>query len=85
MKTKENMNPKKTARIAGILYLAMVPLGFFGMYGHSNLVVPGNAVATVSNIMASESLYILSIMSVLIVQIVNIFLVIVFCQRLVDG
>jgi len=82
MKTKDNMNPKKIARIAGILYLAMVPLGFFGMYGHSNLVVPGNAVATVSNIMASESLYILSIMSALIVQIVNIFLVLVLYKLL---
>jgi len=59
----------------------MVPLGFFGMYGHSNMVVPGDAVATASNIMASESLYLLSIMSALIVQIVNIFLVL-FLYRL---
>ncbi len=76
------MNPNKTARIAGFLYLTMVPLGFFGMYGHSNLIVPGDAATTVNNIIASESLFRLSIMSALIVQIVNILLVLVLYKLL---
>ena len=57
MVAKENQNPNKTARLAGFLYLTMVPLGFFGMYGHSNLIVPGDAATTVNNIMASGSLF----------------------------
>ena len=69
------MNPNKAARIAGVLYLIMVPLGFFGMYGHSDLIVPGDAVTTANNIMASESLFRLSMMSALIVHVVNILLV----------
>jgi len=82
MVTKENLNPNKTARIAGLLYLTMVPLGFFGMYGHSNLIVPGDAATTINNIIASGSLYRLSIMSALVVQIVNILLVLVLYKLL---
>jgi hypothetical protein len=75
-------SPLIYARVAGFLYLTMVPLGFFGMYGHSNLIVPGDAATTVQNIMASESLFRLSIMSALIVQIVNILLVLVLYKLL---
>jgi len=82
MVSKEKINPNKTARIAGFLYLAMVPLGFFGMYGHSNLIVSGDAVETANNIIASESLFRLSIMSALIVQIINILLVLVLYKLL---
>ena len=75
-------SPLIYARVAGFLYLTMVPLGFFGMYGHSNLIVPGDAATTVQNIMASESLFRLSIMSALVVQIVNIVLVLVLYKLL---
>ena len=76
MTTKEKMNPNKTARIAGILYLSLLPLGIFGiLYVPSTLIVSGDVAATVSNIMANESLFSLSIVSALMVQIVNIFLV----------
>ncbi len=75
-------SPMMYARIAGFLYLTMVPLGFFGIYGHSMLYVPGDAAATVHNIMASASLFRLSIMSALIVQIVNILLVLVLYKLL---
>ena len=70
------------ARVAGFLYLLMVPLGFFGMYGHSHLIVPGDAATTANNVMASESLFRLSIMSALIVQIVNVLLVLVLYKLL---
>lgn len=82
MVTKEKLNPNFTARIAGILYLTMVPLGFFGMYSHSSLVEPGDAATTVNNIMMSTSLFRLSIMSALVVQIVNILLVLVLYKLL---
>ena len=55
---------KTTARIAGLLYLLLVPLGIFGMlFVGSMLVVPGNAAATASNIMASEGLFRLGMVS----------------------
>jgi hypothetical protein len=59
MKPKEKMNSiKKTARIAGFLYLIMFVCGFFSMmYVPSTLIVPGDAATTASNIMASEWLF----------------------------
>ncbi len=65
----------RTARIAGILYLSLVPLGFFGMFTSSGLIVPGDAAATAKNILASESLFRLGIVIALLVQLVNIFVV----------
>lgn len=82
MVSKTKTNPNKVARIAGFLYLAMAPLGFFGMYGHSNLIVSSDVAATINNIIASESLFRLSIMSALIVQIINILLVLVLYKLL---
>ena len=74
---------KKTARVAGILYLMMIPLGIFGiMYVPSTLIVPGDAATTANNIMASESLFRLSIVSALILQIVQIFLVLALYKLL---
>ncbi len=64
-----------TARAAGLLYLCLAPLGFFGMYVSSRLVVPGDAVATAANVVASEPLFRLGIVSVLLVQVVNVIVV----------
>ncbi len=82
MSTNIKINPNRIARIAGFLYLLLVPLGFFAMYGQSTLVVPGNAAETVSNIVASKSMFSLSILSALLVQIINIFLVLVLYKLL---
>ena len=80
MTTKEI---KKTARIAGFLYLIMVPFALFGiMYVPSTLIVPGDAAATANNIMASESLFRLSIVSLLMVAIGHILLVLVLYKLL---
>jgi hypothetical protein len=73
---------KRTARIAGLLYLTLVPLGFFGMYVSSRLVVSGDAATTASNIMASERLFRIGIVSALLVQIVNIFVVLALYRLL---
>ena len=49
---------KKQARIAGLLYLMLVPTGIFSLiYVPSTLIVSGDAAATIGNIEASELLY----------------------------
>jgi hypothetical protein len=83
MTPKEKMNPQKTARVAGFLYLMLLPLGLFGiLYVPSILIVPGDAATTANNIMASESLFRLSIMSALILQTVQILVVLVLYKLL---
>jgi hypothetical protein len=82
MTTKEKMNPNKTARIAGFLYLILLPLGIFGIMYIPSLIVPGDAAATANNIVASESLFRLSIVSALILQTVNILVVLLFYKLL---
>ena len=75
-------SPLVYARVAGFLYLLMVPLGFFGYMFIPSLIVPGDAATTVNNIIEAESLFRLSIMSALVVQIVNIFLVLILYKLL---
>ncbi len=83
MKTRTaETSPLVYARVAGFLYLLLVPLGFFGMYGSSTLVVPGDATTTANNIMASESLFRLGIVSALLVQVVNIVVVLALYKLL---
>lgn len=66
----------KIARITGALYLLLLPLGILGiLYVPAALIVPGDAPATANNIMANEALFRLSIVSALLVQVVNIFVV----------
>lgn len=76
-----NMSPQCNARLAGFLYLLLVPLGFFSMYAGS-LIEPGNAVATAQNILKSEFLFRLSIVSALLTPIVNILLVLALYRLL---
>ena len=69
-------SPHTLARIAGILYLLMVPSGIFGiLYVPSTLIVPGDAATTASNIMAAEFIFRGSIVSALLTQTIFIFLV----------
>lgn len=76
-------SPLIYARIAGLLYLLMFPLGILGiLYVPSTLIVSGDAATTANNIMASESLFRLSIVSALLIQIVQIFLVLVLYKLL---
>lgn len=76
---------KQTARIAGLLYLVNGVTGFFGIiYVPSRLMVSGNAAATASNILASERLFRLGIVSELICAVEFIFLVWVL-YRLLGG
>ena len=66
---------KKTARVAGFLYLLLVvtaPIGL--MYVPGKLIVRGNATATANNILASQSLFRIGILSGLVSAIIFIFL-----------
>ena len=94
MTTKKEMNsinktarsaeisPNIYARVYGLLYL--VHFGSFFNLGfvRQSLIVPGDAAATVNNIMASESLFRLGIVSDLIAQTVFIFLVLILYKLL---
>ncbi len=68
MTTIESMGEnKKTARIAGLLYLIVVVTGFFNLiYVPSQITVQGDASATVSTIVASKQLFRLGIMAGLV-------------------
>jgi hypothetical protein len=85
-KRREGMNStKKTARIAGVLYLLNGVTGFFGIvYVPSKLIVSGNTAATASNILSSERLFRLGIVSELICAAEFIYLLWVL-YRLLSG
>src|SRR5438445_13228105 len=75
-KRRAGMNStKQTARIAGVLYLVNGVTGFFSIiYVPSRLMVSGNAAASAQNILASEWLFRLGIVSELICAVEFIFL-----------
>jgi len=39
VKATATTSPQVCARVAGLRYLMVVPLGFFGNYGHANLIL----------------------------------------------
>jgi hypothetical protein len=74
---------KKTARVAGLLYLLMaIPGAFSVMYITHTLIVPGNATATANNILVREMLFRVGIVSELFSAVVFIFVVMVLYQLL---
>jgi len=78
-----NITSIHTARLSGFLYLLLMPLGFFGMmYVPSQLVVLGDMATTVSNIVASEFLFRLSMASSFLMNIVVIALGLVLYKLL---
>lgn len=69
-------SPDRTARLAGVLYLSLLPLGFFSFaYVPSVLLVPGDPGATARNIEASEWLFRAATAGHLASQVVVVFLV----------
>ena len=82
MKTSET-SPLIIARLAGFLYLLTVPLGVFNFaYLPSSLIVSGDAATTAQNIMASESLFRLGIVSALLGPIIGILYVLILYRLL---
>ncbi len=75
-------SPQIYARVAGGLWLILAIFGGFAFVSVSSLLVPGEAGATVSNIMASESLFRIAILSDLFGQTVFIVLVLVLYKLL---
>lgn len=74
---------KKTARIAGILYLLLVISGVYGlMYVGSQTYVRGDAAATAQKMLANEFLFRTGIAGNLISQTLWVFLVLVFYRLL---
>ena len=82
MNTKENMNPNKIARIAGLLYIPPWILSLVAIFLRQNLIVVGDTASTAKNIAASEFTFSLSIVMDLAVQVVFIFLVLVLYKLL---
>jgi uncharacterized protein DUF4386 len=67
---------KKVARVAGLLYVLSSIPGFFSLqYVPGKLIVSGNATATANNILASEMLFRLGIVSELFCMAIFIFVV----------
>jgi len=74
---------KNTARLAGLLYLALAALSAFGLvYVPSMIIVPGDAAATANNIVTSESLFRLGFVSNLVAFTVNIFVALLLYKLL---
>ena len=74
---------QKTARFAGLLYLALAALSAFGLvYVPIIMEVPGDAAATANNIVASESLFRLGVVSNLAVFTVNVFVAVLLYKLL---
>jgi hypothetical protein len=76
-------SPRKAARTAGVLYLIIFivyPLASF--IGKSSIVVPGDATATVNNILASESLFRLGIAGETVIFLVEIALAAILYELL---
>ena len=64
-----DLSQRKVARIAGFLYLIVAVCGgFANFFARVNLIVPGDAAATVKNITASESLFRIGLVSDLVAQ-----------------
>ena len=84
MTREKEISPiKGTARVAGLLYLLVAVFGAFSLvYVPSVLIVPGDAATTTNNILASESLFRLGIVSALITQTVQILLVLALYKLL---
>lgn len=74
--------PQRLARMAGALYLIGSVAGVFGILYGPSLVVRGDAAATARHILASASLFRLSIVSALLCQILFILVALVLYQLL---
>jgi hypothetical protein len=74
---------KKTARIAGVLYLILAITGAYGIiFIPSKIIVPGDAAATASKLLANEFLFRTGIINDLISNIIFVFLVLVLYRLL---
>ncbi len=74
---------KKTARIAGVLYLILAITGAYGIiFIPSKITVPGDAAATANKLLANEFLFRTGIINDLISNVIFVFLVLVLYRLL---
>ena len=66
----------QTARLAGALYLLMMPFAAFTLYVRFSSVVAGDPATTASNILAAPGLYRAAIVTWLTSQVISVFLVV---------
>ena len=69
----KTLNPDTIARIAGVLYLLLIPLGIMGiLFVPQFLIVPDDITTTIDNIIENQLFFSISILSALTVQLVNV-------------
>ncbi|MBI1769239.1 MAG: DUF4386 domain-containing protein [Bacteroidetes bacterium] len=74
---------KKTARLAGLLYLVWIIMGMYGMlYVSPKIMVKGDVVATANNMLANEFLFRTSLITDLIGSAIWVFMALVFYRLL---
>jgi len=74
---------KKTARLAGLLYLILVITGVYGiMYIPSQIIVAGDSVSTANNMISNEVLFRTGILNDIISNTIFLFLVLVLYRLL---
>lgn len=79
MNSSVERSPQRYARIAGILYLAIILLGLFGeLVVRGTLAVSGNALATANNISASLLLWRAGIVGDLMMQVLDVPVMVIF-------
>lgn len=79
MNSSVERSPQRYARIAGMLYLAIIVLGLLGeLLVRGTLVVSGDALATVNNISASPLLWRAGIVGDLMMQVLDVPVIVIF-------
>ncbi|MGD8402052.1 MAG: DUF4386 domain-containing protein [Anaerolineales bacterium] len=82
-RNEKRYSPQKTARVAAIVFLIIFFQGMSAeLFIRPDIIVPGDAATTVNNIVASESLFRLSLVSDLIRQMFILLLVLVLYKLL---
>ena len=67
-------DPKKTSRVAGLMYLGVIVFGIMGQVIRMSFIVHDDAAKTVSNIMANEMLFRIGIFSFIVMVIFDVVL-----------
>ncbi len=70
---RPDLDPRRLARVAGVLYLVIIACGLFSeLVVRGAVIVPGDAAATAANILAAEALFRLGIASDLMMVLADV-------------
>ncbi len=70
---RHDLDPRRLARIAGVLYLVIIACGLFSeLFVRGSLVVPGDAAATAANILAADTLFRIGVVSDLVMFLADV-------------